>query len=59
MALVFGIANKKVLVRDASENKLLILLKAYNKQSLYSFVKSSLEEVPQILAGKSNNFMSF
>ena len=48
--------NKKVLVIDASENKLLTFLNAYNKQSVYSFVKSSLEEVPQILAAESDSY---
>lgn len=48
--------NKKVLVIDLTENKLLTYLSAYQKNTLFKVVKSGMENVPKILAAESHNY---
>ncbi len=48
--------NKKVLVIDATENKLLTYLSAYYNEPLYKVVKSDLGMVPKILAAEAEDY---
>lgn len=48
--------DKRVLVIDASDNKSLAFLNAYQTQNLYKIVQSDVKEVPQILAAESENY---
>ena len=48
--------NKKVLVIDATYNKLLTFITTYQNTSLFKVVKTDLESVPKILAGVSNEY---
>lgn len=47
---------KSVLVIDASDNKSLTFLNAYQPQELYKVVQSDVVDVPKILAAESNNY---
>lgn len=48
--------NKKVLVIDATNNKLLSYLSSYNNQGYYTCLSSELDEVPQVLATEALNY---
>lgn len=48
--------NKKVLVIDATNNKLLTYLSSYHNDCLYKVVKSDLGIVPKILAAEAEDY---